>query len=122
VLHLVSLTAEKVAQSPSWIGPKLDRIPWGSAPDPPWCFVRLQLDTFAWQPGVPQKPRRSGFSPAPHAAISSSRYSWCRPPRTQLPATRWPPGVQWPEVSSTGMPPVGSGMPGPRLECVRPLL
>jgi len=25
VLHLVSLTAEKVAQSPSWIGPKLDR-------------------------------------------------------------------------------------------------
>jgi len=25
VLHLVSLTAEKVAQSPSWIGLKLDR-------------------------------------------------------------------------------------------------
>jgi hypothetical protein len=37
---------------------------------------------------VPQKPHRSGFSPAFHAATFSSRYSWCSPPRTELPTTR----------------------------------
>jgi len=35
VLHLVSLTAKKVVQSPPWIGPKLDRNGWG---EPCWAL------------------------------------------------------------------------------------
>ena len=60
---------------------------------------REQLESFANSRALPAgqwgacAPQESGFSHAFHAATFSSRYSWCRPSRTEFPTTRQPYGI-----------------------------
>ena len=56
-----------------------------------------------------------------HAAISSSQYSWCNPPRTSRALIRQSPGNSWRWILGHGRGLLSeSGMPGPKLAWGRP--
>jgi len=57
---------------------------------------------------------------AAYAACRSSRYSWWRPLRIGVAATRQPAGIERPSDSlTTAATMEPSGMPGPKLACGR---
>jgi hypothetical protein len=101
--------------------PLSKRIPGRTQNDPVLRSLEISSKSFEKSLKIATVVRKKSIWP--YAATSSSQYSWCSPPRTSLLLIRHAAGSSCRRILGDRRECSGEfGIPGPKLECGRPLL